>query len=310
MRNRLNIPALLALAASLLAAGCDRGDSFSLSSETDEPLYRQGQQLSKQGRDQEALNAYLKLISKRDDTAPESHLEVGLLLLRHVKDPIAAIYHFRKYLELQPNSRQAVYVRGLIDTSKREFARTLPATPLESQADQLEKQDQIDRLLRENDQLKAELTALRGGVAATPIRSRATLENDTTATPDSGTPMITLQSMPAQTDATPAPASADDASPVTYAPVQTTPTEEAPIVQAAPVTAPTRPSVKSTSAKPTPTRPASSGRTHTVAKGDTLFSIAQKYYGNRAKWREIYAANRDVMPNETALRPGMQLKIP
>ena len=141
MRNRLNIPALLALAALLLVAGCDRGDSLTLSSEIDEPFYRQGQSLSKQGRNQEALNAYLKVIAKRDDTAPESHLEAGLILLRHVKDPIAAIYHFRKYLELQPNSRQAVYVRGLIDTSKREFARTLPATPLESQADQLEKQD-------------------------------------------------------------------------------------------------------------------------------------------------------------------------
>ena len=307
MRNRLNIPALLALAALLLAAGCDRGDTLSLSSETDEPLYRQGQQLSKQGRNQEALNAYLKVIVKRDETAPESHLEAGLILLRHVKDPIAAIYHFRKYLELQPNSRQAVYVRGLIDTSKREFARTLPATPLESQADQLEKQDQIDRLLRENDQLKAELASLRGGVAAPPIRSRATLENDGTST--SSGPMITIPTTPVETS--PAPA-ADDSSPVTYAPVQAAPAEEAPLVQAAPITptAPTRPSTRPATTRPASTRSATSGRTHTVGKGDTLFSIAQKYYGNRAKWRDVYAANRDVMPNETALKPGMQLKIP
>jgi nucleoid-associated protein YgaU len=69
--------------------------------------------------------------------------------------------------------------------------------------------------------------------------------------------------------------------------------------------------MKPTATKPAPTKPAAtSGRTHTVTKGDTLFSIAQKYYNNRAKWRDIYAANRDVMPNETALKPGMQLKIP
>ena len=298
MRNRLNIPVLLALVAMLLVAGCERGDSLTLSSETDEPYYRQGQQLSKQGRNQEALNAYLKVIAKRDDTAPESHLEVGLILLRQVKDPIAAIYHFRKYLELQPNSRQAVYVRGLIDTAKREFARTLPATPLESQADQLEKQDQIDRLLRENDQLKAELTALRGGVAAPPIRSRAVLENDNPG----GAPMITIPVTPTET------VPAADEAPVTYAPVQAAPAaaDEAPVIQAVPFSAPTRP----------PTRPsgtraaATSGRTHTVAKGDTLFSLAQKYYSNRSKWRDIYAANRDVLPNETALKPGMQLKIP
>ncbi len=303
MRNRLNIPALLAVLAMLLAAGCDRGDSFTLSSETDEPFYRQGQQLSKQGRNQEALNAYLKVIAKRDDTAPESHLEVGLILLRHVKDPIAAIYHFRKYLELQPNSRQAVYVRGLIDTSKREFARTLPATPLESQADQLEKQDQIDRLLRENDQLKAELTALRGGVTAPPVRSRAALEND-----GSGAPMITLQTTAAESTP-PAPAATDE-SPVTYAPVPSVPVEEEPVVQASlAITKPTRPTAKPPTTSSRPTN-ANSGRTHTVAKGDTLFSLAQKYYGSRSKWRDIYAANRDVMPNETALKPGMQLKIP
>jgi tetratricopeptide (TPR) repeat protein len=299
MRNRLNIPALLALMALLLATGCERGDSLTLSSETDEPYYRQGQQLSKQGRNQEALNAYLKVIAKRDDTAPESHLEVGLILLRQVKDPIAAIYHFRKYLELQPNSRQAVYVRGLIDTAKREFARTLPATPLESQADQLEKQDQIDRLLRENDQLKAELAALRGGVPAPPVRSRAALDNDSSG----GAPMITIPVTPAET-----PPAADEA-PVTYAPVQAAPaaSDEAPVIQAVPFSAPTRPSATRTAA----TRAAAtSGRTHTVAKGDTLFSLAQKYYGNRSKWRDIYGANRDVLPNETALKPGMQLKIP
>jgi tetratricopeptide (TPR) repeat protein len=299
MRNRLNIPALLALGAMLLVAGCERGDSLTLSSETDEPYYRQGQQLSKQGRNQEALNAYLKVIAKRDDTAPESHLEVGLILLRQVKDPIAAIYHFRKYLELQPNSRQAVYVRGLIDTAKREFARTLPATPLESQADQLEKQDQIDRLLRENDQLKAELASLRGGVAAPPIRSRAPLENDNPG----GAPMITIPVTPAET------APAADEAPVTYAPAQAAPAvpDEVPVIQAVPFSPPTRPSATRTAATRTA---ATSGRTHTVAKGDTLFSLAQKYYGNRSKWRDIYAANRDVLPNETALKPGMQLKIP
>ena len=271
MRNCLNIPALLVLVTLLVAAGCERGDNLTLSSEIDEPFYRQGQSLSKQGRNQEALNAYLKVIAKRDETAPESHLEVGLILLRHVKDPIAAIYHFRKYLELQPNSRQAVYVRGLIDTSKREFARTLPATPLESQADQLEKQDQIDRLLRENDQLKAELAALRAGVPATPIRTRGALDNNGPV----GTSLITVP--PPQTEA------AADESPITYAPVQASPVEEAPVLQPAP--APTA----SSPTRPVPTRPgatratAGSGRNHTVARGDTLFSLAQKYYGNRSK---------------------------
>jgi LysM repeat protein len=295
MRKRLNIPALFALGALLLAAGCERGESLTFSSETDEADYRQGQQLSKQGRNQEALNAYLKVIAKRDETAPESHLEAGLILLRHVKDPIAAIYHFRKYLELQPNSRQAVYVLGLIDTAKREFARTLPAAPLESQAERLETQDQIDRLLRENDQLKAELTALHDGVAATPVRTRAAVDSDGSA----GTPMISIATSAPE----PAPTPAVDDSPVTYAPVES-PVEAPPTVQRTTLT--TSSAIRSAPTKPT----ASAGRRHTVAKGDTLFSLAQKYYGNRSKWRDIFEANRDVLPSQNSLRLGMELKIP
>ena len=289
MRKRLNIPALLALLALLLAAGCDRGESLTFSSETDEPNYRLGQQMSKQGRNQEALTAYLKVISQRDESAPESHLEAGLILLRHVKDPVAAIYHFHKYLELQPNSRQAVFVRGMMETAKREFARTLPAAPYESQAERLEMQDQVDRLQRENDQLKAELAALRAGVPAVPIRSRGPLDNAAA----SGDPIISM-SVPASEPP------ADD-SPVTYAPIPASPAEPAQLIQTVPAAASTRTA---------PAKPAGGGRRHTVAKGDTLFSLAQKYYGSRGKWHEIYEANRDVLPSENALKLGMELKIP
>src|SRR5208283_5292624 len=91
-----------------------------LSSEMDDSYYREGQQMERQGRWDEALAAYLKVIDRRGDAAPESSLDVGLIYLNHIKDPVYAIYHFRKYLELEPNSKQAVYVRGLIDAAKRE----------------------------------------------------------------------------------------------------------------------------------------------------------------------------------------------
>jgi tetratricopeptide (TPR) repeat protein len=295
MRKRLKLPALIALCGLALLGGCDRAESLTLASETEEPNYREGQQLSKQGRNQEALNAYLKVIAKRDDTAPESHLEAGLILQRHMKDPIAAIYHFRRYLELQPNARQAVYVRGLIESARRDFARTLMGpSPLESQADRLETQDQIDRLLRENDQLKAELTALRAGVTAAPVTSRSTVSA-------SNGPMITVPTAPAE----PPPAAVDD-SPVTYAPVEAAPEtaprqQERPAVQGSTRLPPTKPSAPSAS---------QGGRRHTVSKGDTLFSLAQKYYGNRSRWRDIYDANRNLLPSQDSLRVGMELRIP
>jgi nucleoid-associated protein YgaU len=65
-------------------------------------------------------------------------------------------------------------------------------------------------------------------------------------------------------------------------------------------------------AAPAPSRPAAnaSSRRHAVAKGDTLMSLAQRYYGSRSRWRDIYAANRDVMKHEGDLKIGVELKIP
>lgn len=294
MRIRQMVFVLLVGAAGLLVTGCERTDNQTLSSETDEPNYRQGQQLVKQGRSQEALSAYLKVIAKRGESAPESHLEAGLLYLDQVKDPLAAIYHFRKYLELQPNSRQAQQVKGRIDVAKREFARTLPAQPLENQAERLDLFDQVDRLQRENEQLKAELATLRGGVAMPPTRSRATL-NDPSLYPrvETAAPRAFVQT-PAEPSDSPVSLAPEPAPDPSSVPTQPTPVPGQPIRAL-----PTKPGVSTASA-----------RRHIVVKGDTLFSLAQKYYGNRSRWRDIYAANRDLLPSENSLRLGMEIRIP
>ncbi len=297
MRFRSFVTVCLAGVAIFFSTGCERGDNQTLSSEADEPNYRQGQQLVKQGRSQEALSAYLKVIAKRGESAPESHLEAGLLYLQQIKDPLAAIYHFRKYLELQPNSKQAVYVKGRIDVAKREFARTLPAAPTENQAG-LDLLDKVERLQRENEDLKAELMALRGSGSMLSTRTRAALNDSPSAlkAPQDQRfkPFISSPVEP------PLP----EESPVSLAPE--TPAE----ATARPAATPSVPQTQPIRAAPTkPTAP-SAVRRHIVVKGDTLFSLAQKYYGNRSRWRDIYAANRDVMPSENSLRIGMEVKIP
>jgi phage tail protein X len=57
--------------------------------------------------------------------------------------------------------------------------------------------------------------------------------------------------------------------------------------------------------------PSPSAKTHTVIAGDTLSSIARKYYGNSALWTKIYAANRGVIgANPNLVIPGQSLVIP
>ena len=288
MHPRFTVFGVAALLALALASGCG-GDSASLSSELDDSNYRDGQQMERQGRWDEALSAYLKVIDRRGDAAPESNLDAGLIYLNHIKDPIFAIYHFRKYLELEPNSKQAVYVRGLIDAAKREFARALPGQPLESQTEHMGVEAQLERLQRENEELKTENAALRAGVPVPAVHSSA----------------IDIGSIPtAQSLAeSPAPAKDQAESPISLAPPEAGEKVSAPGPADADQDAP-----QTRSAKPAAS---SGGRHHTVARGDTLFSLSQRYYGSRSKWRDIYAANRDLLPSEkTPLKIGMDLKIP
>lgn len=53
-----------------------------------------------------------------------------------------------------------------------------------------------------------------------------------------------------------------------------------------------------------------SGRTHTVQKGDTLTSIAKKYYGDANRWKDIYNANKTRIKDKDKLTIGTKLIIP
>lgn len=52
------------------------------------------------------------------------------------------------------------------------------------------------------------------------------------------------------------------------------------------------------------------GRAHTVAEGDTLFSLAKRYYGDGDRFADIYRANRRVLRTPDELPAGTVLVIP
>jgi LysM repeat protein len=51
-------------------------------------------------------------------------------------------------------------------------------------------------------------------------------------------------------------------------------------------------------------------RTYTVRSGDTLSSIAQRFYGNSADWAWLYHVNSSVVHNPNSIYVGEVLKIP
>jgi nucleoid-associated protein YgaU len=52
------------------------------------------------------------------------------------------------------------------------------------------------------------------------------------------------------------------------------------------------------------------GRTHTVQEGETLTSLAQRYYGDRSRSLHLYHANRDLLMAPDRLPAGVVLRIP
>lgn len=276
------------LVFALAGAGCGPAETSVLTAEVDDPAYREGQQLEKQGRPQEALSNYLKVIVRRGESSPDSHLQAGLIYRQHIKDPISAIHHFRKYLEQQPNSRQAPLVRQQIEGAKREFGRTLPNQPLDSREVRIEGGDQRDRLERENEQLRSELAVLRSGGLSGSFSAGSR--------PVAGEAQEPALALVAEAES----------SRISLAPIQSRDGE-------AVVATPPAPEIANVRAKPTP--PAGgAGRRHSVAPKDSLFGIAKRYYGTatNARVQGIIDANRDVLPAgaATPLKEGMALKIP
>jgi Tfp pilus assembly protein FimV len=51
-------------------------------------------------------------------------------------------------------------------------------------------------------------------------------------------------------------------------------------------------------------------RTYTVRSGDTLSSIAERFYQNPGRWQWIYAANRSKISNPDSISVGETLTIP
>ena len=49
---------------------------------------------------------------------------------------------------------------------------------------------------------------------------------------------------------------------------------------------------------------------HTVEKGDTLWAIAKKSYGNGSKYMAIFEANKPMLSDPDKIYPGQVLRIP
>ncbi|MGD9781109.1 MAG: LysM peptidoglycan-binding domain-containing protein [Kiritimatiellia bacterium] len=228
-RSAIEAGACAALAALCLAlaTGCERS-SFDRREGRDRYL-RRALAAKKAENVGEAIRMCEKALDRRPQLA-RAHRELALMLDHYEQDYVAAIYHYRRYLELRPDSEHRADVEEMMEQCGLAYAATLAAS---------------------SGPRKRSLQA-RGAAAPAPARDLAAKRE---LSRGEGTP-----------GPSPAPSAA------------------APAVPA--------------------------GQVHVVQPGETLGTIASRYYGTPSKWTILFDANRDRIAGANNVRVGTRLEIP
>jgi hypothetical protein len=142
------------LLAILAGPGCHPQDS-GIIVEMELPDYIAAKQKIREGEHEAALRLLHRVIDHHAHT-PESHLEAGLIYLHQEDDPVVATYHFRRYLEQKPHSREAPLVEELIMSARKQFAASLPGNPFKEAVNRMELLETIADLKRRVESLAEE----------------------------------------------------------------------------------------------------------------------------------------------------------
>lgn len=96
--------------------------------ENRDPLVRKARELRSAGEIDRAIEAYNEALDQHGDMA-QAHFELAAIYHQDRKDHISAIYHYGRFLDLNPNSQKKALVQGEIQRAKMEYAASLPDRP-------------------------------------------------------------------------------------------------------------------------------------------------------------------------------------
>ncbi len=279
---RFSAAAVAALAAAAALSGCGPGARIERLKADDRALSEASEkaraaQLA--GRVDEARALYEDIVVARPSD-PYARLQLGILLHDLAGDPYSAIGEYRAYLRLAPGSDKEEMVRERMRAARDQIARRASSGDAPDAASLPGSREQQRRI----SELEAELAESRSAAAAAfAERDRAKSEADRLQreilAKDRQLDVFQRQGVVSAPSGDLARA-AEEA----FA-RETATTAAAPEIAAAP-------------------------RTYKVRRGDALWSIAQKAYGDASRMADIRAANRDVLGGSDRLVEGMILTLP
>lgn len=271
----LRCPRLLsAVAVSvLLATSCF--PNFSVASReraaSQEERFQAAMQAQLDGDPAAARRIYEEMILD-NPTNSLVRFQLGTLLLDSLNDPYEAMGEFRAYLRLAPTAEKAEMAKASLLTARNRIAQSFGPETIQSGAG-AERFQALEERLAELETAYTNLLATHTVVVAERDAARA----------DAARLLRELQSARRHLDA---------------------------LLNNPMPSAPSSPSAVSATAA-TPAAPATQNlRTYQVRRGDTLYRIAQRVYGDAARNRDIREANPDKVGPNDELREGDVLVLP
>ena len=222
--------------AALLLSSCDR-----LPFDQSGNAMEQAQQKQAAQDYRGAVALYEKALDGTSRTA-DAHFRLGLIYDKNLKDPLSAVHHFRRYVEVAPTGLHAKEARDNTTRIEPILATALNGGTLINHAEAL-------RLRQENTDQKTQIATLKAALAA----------NVSTVAANAG-----LGGPPAGKAAE----------------------------------------------REAQRRLVPGTRTYEVQAGDTLASIARKFYKSKERAKDIQDANQNAISDPKKLKRGQVLIIP
>ncbi len=275
---------MIFLSAAVMIAGCNPDNQVrAVDPNFESPAFRKAREKGELRDYAGALALYEE--SVRDNPAlARAHFEMGMIFDDKLGDYVSAIYHYKKYLKLQPNGDKAKVVEQWIPRAELAFASMQPNSPIQSA-------DELARLQRENLVLKQQME--EGRKASDDLQKQITDAQARLQSSEQALAAANQRVIQAQQQAAAA-ASSRGGDPATPPPAQLVETTSPP------------------AGTPHPSPSSSGAKEHVVQSGDTLWKIAAKHYPGRVKEGVdlITQANKDTLPDPAKLKLGQTLLIP
>ena len=268
-----------AIALALLAAGCGRRGAVRAieGAEAADAAMKTAMAAQAAGDFDKAYDLF-KAVTISQSTNALAHLQLGIVLQDSRKDPFTALSHFQTYLFLRPDAEKRDMVEERIRQAKLQIS--------------LEYRGGVEtvNIADERKQWEEQVSRLKGELAAAQKRLASNEEALSAARVEKEKLTRELARLNKQVDT---------------------------MLNNAKVSPPTPKDLAIINLETEPSGPTNAGfadrsvqRTYEVKRGDSLWSIAQRFYGDASRNKDIRDANRDVLRNGDQVEQGMVLVIP